>query len=290
MEDIKNINIEQKNYPILLKQIKNPPKTLYYRGNLLLNKPCIAIVGTRRFSLYGKQVALELGRALSNIGFIIVSGLATGIDTFAHQAALWEKEKTIAVLGTGIDDKSIYPRQNIKLAHQIIENKGAIISEFPPGTRATKFNFPKRNRIISGLSLGVLVIEAKEKSGALITAQWARKQKRVIWAVPGSIYSANSRGTNNLISQGAVLVRNASDIIRTLKLKNIEIKNSDKIIKGNNKEENLIISCLRDNALHIESIIQKTGLPAQSVISRLSDLEIQNKIINLGGNVYALNK
>ena len=289
MENIKTTDLRNNDYPSLLKQITNPPSIIYYKGDITIDKPSIAIVGTRNFSSYGKQVTFNLVRELSSLGFIIISGLATGIDTFAHQATLWEKGKTIAVLGTGIDNQSIYPHQNINLAQKIIDNGGAIISEFPPGTQATKFNFPKRNRIISGLSLGVIVVEAKKKSGALITAQWAQKQKRKVMAIPGSIYSLNSHGTNNLIKNGAILVRNAKDVIDVLKIKNTN-KIDKKEIKGENEEEQKIIDSLKQDAFHIEAIIQKTKLAPSVVISRLSDLEIKNKVINLGGNIYTLNR
>ncbi len=288
-DSIKTIKIQDKAYPNLLRQISHPPKAIYYRGDINLDKPSIAIVGTRDFSIYGKQVTLDLVRDLASLGFIIVSGLARGIDSFAHQATLLEKGKTIAVLGTGIDDESIYPRQNLNLAHRIIESGGAIISEFPPRTKVTKYNFPKRNRIISGLSLGVVVIEAKEKSGALITAEWARKQKRKVMAIPGSIYSSNSKGTNELIKKGGLLVREAKDVAHYLGFHDLK-KISQNIIRGENQEEEKIIQLLNQDALHIEEIIQKTKSPASVVISHLSELEIKGKVIDLGGNIYTLNR
>ena len=216
--DIKSISFEDKNYTKLLKEIKNPPEVLYYKGEFATNENYFAIVGTRRCSTYGKEIALEIAGQLSEAGLTIVSGLAPGIDTFCHQAVVERKGKTIAVLGTGIDDQSIYPKSNIKLAKKILETGGCLISEYPPGTPGTQFTFPQRNRIISGLSLGVLVVEAKEKSGALITAQWAKKQGRKIFAVPGPIHSLNSKGCHYLIKQGAKLVENANDILRELNL------------------------------------------------------------------------
>jgi len=172
------ISINDKNYPKLLKKISDPPKILYVRGKILPEEDCFAIVGTRMCSFYGKQVALEIAGDLAEAGLTIVSGLAPGIDTFCHQATLERKKRTIAVLGTGLDEKSIYPQSNLKLAEKIIESGGCLISEYSPGTSGSRFTFPKRNRIIAGLSLGVLVIEAKQKSGALITANLAKKQKR----------------------------------------------------------------------------------------------------------------
>jgi DNA processing protein len=175
---IKTISIRDKNYPKLLKEIKDPPETLYLRGEILAEENCFAIVGTRRCSAYGKQVALEITGDLAEAGLTIVSGLAPGIDSFSHLATLERGKRTIAVLGTGIDEKSIYPQENLKLARKILESGGSLISEYPPRTHGSEFTFPQRNRIISGISLGVLVIEAKQKSGALITANWAKKTRK----------------------------------------------------------------------------------------------------------------
>jgi len=287
MEEIKTIAIKDKNYPKLLKEIKDPPKVLYVKGEILPNENCFAIVGTRRFSSYGKQVTLEIAADLAEAGLIIVSGLAPGIDTFSHQAVLEGNKRTIAVLGTGLDEKSIYPQSNIGLAKKIIESGGCLISEYPPGTRGTQFTFPQRNRIISGISLGVLVIEAKEKSGALITADWAFKQGRKVFAIPGSIYSSNSRGCHILIKRGAKLVENANDILKEL---NLPLKELSSFYKGETPEENLILETLKEEAFYIDKIIEKTGLPVATVASILAILEIKGKIRNLGGNVYALTR
>jgi len=219
-QEIKIIKLEDKNYPLLLKKIFNPPKTLYVRGEMLRNEKCFAIVGTRRCSEYGKDIAFSIARDLSKAGLIIVSGMAIGIDTWAHKGALDANGRTIAVLGTGIDEKTIYPRENIKLSQKILENKGCLISEYPAETRGTKFSFPERNRIISGLSLGVLVVEANFGSGALITARYAKEQNKKVFAIPGSIHSINSRGCHDLIKKGARLVVNANDILKELSLLN----------------------------------------------------------------------
>lgn len=285
MEGIKTISLKDKNYPKLLKEIKNPPKVLYCRGEVLPKENCFAIVGTRRCSTYGKEIALEIAGDLAETGLTIVSGLAPGIDTFAHQAAVERGKRTIAVLGTGIDEKSIYPTSNIKLARKILETSGCLISEYPPGTPGSKFTFPQRNRIISGLSLGVLVVEAKEKSGALITAQWAKKQGRKIFAVPGPIRSSNSRGPNKLIKEGAKLVESANDILVELKLPK---KAGVKEIIGETKEEQLILDALKEGSLYIDKIIEKTKLPTAIVTSTLAILEIRGKIRNLGANIYAI--
>jgi len=286
-EEIKKIGIEDKNYPRLLKKIKNPPKVLYFLGEIKEREDCFAIVGTRRCSAYGKQVALEMAGDLAEAGLTIVSGLAPGIDTFAHRAVVEKKKRTIAVLGTGLDEKSIYPKSNLKLAKKILENGGCLISEYPPGTRGTKFTFPQRNRIVSGLSLGVLVVEAKEKSGALITAEYALEQKRPVFAIPGSIYSLNSRGCHRLIKKGAKLVEKAKDILEGL---GIEKKIKKEKIEGRSEEENLILEILKEGALEVEKIIEKTKLPPAKVASIISILEIEGKIKNLGGNIYAINR
>jgi len=218
MKDIKKIDIESKSYPKLLKKIVNPPKVIYVRGEIYPEENCFAVVGSRRCSFYGKQITIEISEELSSSGLTIVSGLAQGIDAAAHQAATKNKKRTIGVLGTGLDDYSFYPKENLGLANEIIENNGCLISEYPPGTRGSKFSFPQRNRIISGLSLGILVVEAKEKSGSLIAAEWAKKQERKIFSVPGNIYFSNSRGTNFLLKNGAILTESAKDILRELKI------------------------------------------------------------------------
>jgi len=299
MEKIKEISINNSLYPKLLKKIPDPPKILYIRGKILPSPPhqnfgvgasedCFAIVGTRMCSSYGKQVALEIAGDLAEAGLTIVSGLAPGIDTFCHQATLERKKRTIAVLGTGLDEKSIYPQSNLKLAEKIVESNGCLISEYPSGTSGSRFTFPKRNRIIAGLSLGVLVIEAKQKSGALITANWAKKQNRKIFAVPGPIYSSNSRGCHCLIRQGAKLVETANDILKELNL-SLKITRPAILAAGETPEENSILDALKEEGLYIDKIIEKTKLPTAKVVSTLAVLEIKGKIRNLGNNIYAIN-
>jgi len=282
---IKTISIQDKNYPKLLKKIKNPPEVLYLRGGVWPEENCFGVVGTRMCSAYGKEIALEIAGDLAEAGLTIVSGLAPGIDSFSHKATLERGKRTIAVLGTGLDEKSIYPQENLKLAEKILETGGALISEYPPGTHGSEFTFPQRNRIISGLSLGVLVVEAKQKSGALITANWAKKQGRKIFAIPGPIHSLNSRGCHYLIKQGAKLVENVNDILKEL---NLPIKEGAKEITGETPEENLILGVLKGEALDIDKIIEKTKLPAATVASTLAILEIKGKVKNLGGSIYAI--
>jgi len=289
MDEIKTINIQDKNYPKLLKEIKDPPEILYVRGEILPDDSFFAVVGTRMASSYGKQVALEIAGDLAEAGLTIVSGMAPGIDTFCHQATLERKGRTIAVLGTGLDEKSIYPQSNLKLARKILETGGTLISEYPPGTPGSKFTFPNRNRIISGISLGVLVVEAKQKSGALITAHYAFKQNRKLFAVPGPIHSLNSKGCHYLIKKGAKLVENANDILKELNLPFPRFY-LGKEIKGENEEENLILGVLKEEALDIDKIIGKTNLTASKVASTLAILEIKGKVRNLGGNIYGLSR
>ncbi len=213
--DIININVES--YPQQLKNIYDAPISLYIKGNKeILNNKALAIVGCRQASEYGKKAAKYFAYNLAQNQFNIVSGLAKGVDSYAHVGSLCVENKqgcgkTIAVVGNGLD--TIYPSENSKLAEQIIESRGAIISEYPLGTKPNKMNFPARNRIISGISNGVIVIEAKEKSGTLITVDFALEQGRDVFVVPGNINSINSVGTNDLIKQGAKLVTTYNDII-----------------------------------------------------------------------------
>jgi len=284
-KEIKTISIEDENYPKLLKKIPDPPKVLYCLGELKKEENCFAIVGTRRYSSYGKQVALEIAGDLAEAGLTIVSGFAPGIDTFAHQATVERGKRTIAILGTGLDEKSIYPKSNLKLAEKILETGGCLISEYPPGIHGSEITFPQRNRLISGISLGVLVVEAKEKSGALITANFAFSQKRKVFAIPGQIYSSNSKGCHLLIKRGAKLVESSNDILKELNLPEIMRPG---LVEGETGEENLILNALKEEALYIDKIIEKTKLPAAVVASTLAVLEIKGKVRNLGGNIYAI--
>jgi len=286
-EEIKQITINDKDYPADLKKIKDAPKVLYFRGEIKQNEPLFAIVGTRNCSAYGKQAALDIAGNLAEAGLTIVSGLAPGIDSFAHWAAIERGRRTIAVFGTGVDRQSIYPSENVGLAEKILETGGLLISEYPPGTQGTRWSFPDRNRIISGLSLGVLVIEAKQKSGALITANDAFSQGRKVFALPGSIYSLNSKGCHYLIKKGAKLIENSRDILKELDLTLSENKVKNEI-SGKDAEENLIINALKEGGLHIDKIIETTKLSAAKTAGALAILEMEEKVRNLGGNVYSL--
>ena len=214
---IEKINQNDKYYPKNLLEIYNPPKQLYILGNKeILNSFNIAIIGCRLNSKYGENVAKELACKLSKLGIVITSGLAKGIDSYSHIGCLNAGGKTIAVLGSGF--YNIYPKENIKIAKQIVEKGGVIISEYNPEEKPKKENFPSRNRIISGISNGVVVVEAKEKSGTFITVDLALEQGKNIFAVPGNILSKNSQGTNELIKQGAKIVTKVEDIIEEYKI------------------------------------------------------------------------
>ena len=218
-ENITTISINNPQYPALLKEINDPPFTLFIRGKLPnTNSPTLGVVGTRKFTAYGKSTCQEIVGPLVNKGVVIVSGLALGIDGIAHQTTLDNKGVTIAVLGGGVDKRTVAPASHRDLAEKIIATGGAVISEYPPGFTPTVYSFPARNRIIAGLSLGTLVIEAAEKSGALITARCALDYNRDVFAVPHALNSPTGIGPNNLIKMGAKVVTQASDIIESLSL------------------------------------------------------------------------
>ncbi|MFA5368611.1 MAG: DNA-processing protein DprA [Candidatus Paceibacterota bacterium] len=287
---VQSISINDALYPNILKKIKNPPQTLYYSGKILPKENCLAIVGSRNYSKYGQECCLKIGYDLAESGLTIVSGLARGIDSFAHQAALKAKQRTIAVLGTAIDAKNFYPKENLKIAEEILKNNGLIISEYEPGKKTLPYAFAERNRIISGLSLGVLVIEAKQKSGSLITAESAKKQNKKVFALPGNIYSTNSHGCHELIKKGAILIENSRDILKALELEHLPLTFKNDTPTKSTQEEKSILACLSEEPLHIEILIKETKLSASTVMSTLSLLEIKNKIIDLGDNTYCLNR
>jgi len=291
-EDISVITINDTNYPKLLKEIFNPPALLYVKGNIdnLNQQYNLAVVGTRKISAYGQQITTELITPLVKNGFIITSGLALGIDALAHQSTLQAQGRTIAVLGSGIDKQSIYPSSNRYLANNILQNKGTIISEFPIGTLPLKQNFPTRNRIIAGLTLGTLVLEAGKRSGALITAYSALENNREVFAVPGPIYSATSQGPHKLIQQGAKLITNYQDVLQELNLNDVSTYKIEKDITPENKEQKIILANLNSQPTHIDELIEKTNLPPQTINSQLSLMEIKGMIKNLGAQNYILLK
>jgi len=278
---VKLITFDEREYPPLLKEIPNPPVALYLKGSLLPEEKYFAVVGPRYPSDYGKLVAKEIVPELS-LTFTIVSGLARGIDGLAQKLALNENQRTVAVLGSGLD--IIYPPENKTLA-QKIEQNGALISEFPLGTPPKAYHFPLRNRIMAGMSLGTLVVEAKKKSGALITALLALEYGREVFAVPGSIFSKTSEGTNFLIKEGAYLTRSANDIFEKFDLKLWAKKKKE--VKFQSEEEKIIFEALKEGALTVDEIVKKTNLSCDKVTSTLIMMEIENKV-KRSQNKYSL--
>lgn len=288
-ENIQIVALGQKNYPKLLTEIYSPPALLYFRGRLNgENEYSIAIIGSRKYTSYGQQATAQIARDLAGAHFTIVSGLALGIDAIAHEATLSAHGRTIAVLGSGLDRQSIYPSANRYLADKIIASDGAVVSEFPLGTPPLRHHFPQRNRIIAGLSLGTVVIEASDKSGALITAQYALDQNREVFALPGSIYSSQSIGPNKLIKQGAKPITGAHDIIETLDLAQVANFIENKKIIPDSMEEKAIITNLTHEPTHINDIIHLTGLDTSLINSTLIIMEMKGMIKNLGGMKYVL--
>ncbi|MDP3710525.1 MAG: DNA-processing protein DprA [bacterium] len=286
-ENIWLLNEEDKKFPAVLKEIPSPPFLIYGRGRmeLLTEKGMsVGVVGTRKPTSYGIEVVQKIVSGLVRAGLTIISGLATGIDSQAHETTLAEKGKTVAVLGCGVDQSSIFPPENRGLARKIIESGGIVLSEYSPGTPGVKEHFPQRNRIISGLSRGVLVVEARERSGALITSRLALDQNREVFAVPGSIFSLASFGPNQLISQGAKLVTSAKDILDELGLDYTELEglNSSEPID----EKEWTVLQLLEEPLGVDALVEKTGLNTSVLLSSLSMLELKGKIKNMGGDTY----
>lgn len=283
------ITIRDKAYPRLLKCIPDPPVVLYCRGKLQVGGECIAVVGSRRATWYGLDMARRLSRQLAEHGVTIVSGMARGVDSNAHRGAIEGGGRTIAVLGCGVD--IAYPPENKGLMDEIIRN-GAVVSEYIPGTAPAQFNFPARNRIISGLSRGVAIVEAGEKSGSLITADFALEQGRDVFAVPGNINSANSTGTNRLIRDGAKIVTNVGDILDELKLdydtQNISNETGKPDIMKLNGDEKTIAQKLLNGPVHLDAISRDCGLSIQLTASILVMLEMSGFVEQLPGKYYKL--
>ena len=283
-EKIKIIKKSSKEYPKILREIVNAPKQLYVRGELPKNHEMnFAIVGTRAASEYGKTLAFKIAKELAELGFNIVSGLALGIDTQAHLGALAGGGKTIAVLGSGTLDASIFPKENLALVKKIVDSGGAVISEYEPQAKSEIWYFPERNRIVSGLSRGALVVEAPEKSGALITARMALEQNREVFAIPGSVFSKNSVGANNLIKSGAKMVTSVDDILEELNLTGLKSQKEENKKENMSPEEKLIFSIIEKEPVHIDKICEIAKMPAGRVMSIVSILEIQGIIKNIGG-------
>lgn len=277
-------------YPDMLREIPSNPKKLYAVGNIgLFKEKSISIVGSRNSSEYGRKMTKSITKDLVKNNVVIVSGMANGIDSVAHKTCLECGGKTIAVLGSGF--KHIFPKENEKLFYQIIENDGLIISEYPIDTPVQMKNFPKRNRIISGLSLGLLVIEAAYRSGTSITAKYAKLQERKVFCIPNSIGNKNSYGTINLIQNGALLVKNAQDILKNL---GIEYEKQKDIIKFKqlellDNESKTIFDCINKNEeIDAEGISAKTGLDISKVNELVTILEIDEVIKSVGFNKFKI--
>jgi len=274
-------------YPRLLLEIADPPTVLYLRGQAeLLSHPALGVVGSRNATPQGLQTAESFSRALAAQGLAIVSGLALGIDAAAHRGALAAEGKTIAVIGTGAD--RLYPARNRELALSIAE-RGLILSEFPLGTPAIASNFPRRNRIISGLTKGVLVVEAAPESGSLITARLAGEQGREVFAIPGSIHSPVARGCHKLIKQGAKLVETAQDILD--ELGNFPPASAEPAVSGAGISSPLlpqdpILDALGHGPSSLDELVERTGLPPAELLPRLLSLELSGQLASLPGNRY----
>jgi DNA processing protein len=283
-QGIKILTWEDEAYPQRLKEIEQPPPVLYIRGEYLPDDLfAVAVVGTRRVTAYGRQITEELSSFLAANGITLISGLARGVDAIAHQTALKAGGRTIGVLGSGVD--RIYPPEHRALAEKMIE-RGAIISDYAPGTPPDALNFPPRNRIIAGLSLAVVVVEAGETSGALITAEFAAEQGREIFAVPGSILAPQSKGTNKLIQQGALPLLSVNDLMQALDLTRMgEQKAARKIIPTDETEARLM-NILGAEPLHVDEIRNQTELPIEKVSATLALMELKGMVRQVGGMNY----
>lgn len=281
-------------YPGSLRAIADPPPLLYVKGELRDNdSKAIAIVGSRSASDYGRRIARDLARGLASFGFTVVSGMARGIDGMAHESALQAGGRTLAVLGSGVD--RAYPPEHEMLYRRISEN-GAVISELPMGARPIAFNFPARNRLISGLSLGVVVVEATEKSGSLITASLAAEQGREVFAVPGEAGASRSRGSHRLIRQGAKLVETVEDIIEEI-APQLSRRNGDaapasarSLPENSGPAARQIFALLKETSLQVDQVIEQSGLPAPQVLQVLLDLELQGFVCQTPGKIYRAEK
>ncbi len=282
------VTLTDEGYPAQLKKLPDAPPVLYVRGTLISDdERALSIVGTRKATTYGRDAAHYFAKALAGNSVTVVSGLAQGIDAAAHRGALDGGGRTFGILGSGID--RIYPREHQKLAQEI-SHHGAIISEFPIGTPPEARNFPRRNRIISGLALGVLVVEAPEKSGAMITASVAAEQGRDVFALPGNIFSASSRGTNRLIQDGAKLVMDVTDILDEFNIvhNNVQTRVVTEQIAPANASEMKVLDYLSADPIHVDDLVRLSGLAVPVVSSTLTILELKGLARSVGYMQYCL--
>lgn len=278
---ISKLSHKASQYPDSLRQIAHPPGQLYMLGELP-DGPYVGIVGSRKATEYGKAVTFQLAGDLARAGCVIVSGLAYGIDAIAHQATVEAGGKAVAVLGTRINN--IYPSGNRSLALKILNTGGAIISEYGPKDETHAGSFPARNRIISGLSLAVIVTEADASSGSLITANFAIEQDRLVMAVPGNTTSPRSAGPNNLIKKGAIVVTDASDVLAALDMASTAIKTAP--VKADSKEEAMLLHLMSEGVNASQDLIEKSGLSAAQFANIITLMEITGKVRNLGAGQW----
>jgi len=271
-------------YPRRLKEIETPPPVLYLRGTITEEDDwAVAIVGTRKMTSYGRQVADELAAYLAHNGVTIVSGLARGVDSAAHKGALKVGGRTLAVLGSGVD--RIYPPEHRKLAGEIVK-QGALLSDYAPGTPPEGVNFPPRNRLISGLSLATVVVEAGERSGALITATFAAEQGREVFAVPGSIQGPQSKGANRLIREGARPLLHVEDVLKALNLEKISVHRQARAVLPANELEERLFQLIADEPMHVDEIGDQSGLPIEMISATLAVMELKGLVRQVGGMSY----
>ncbi len=283
-QGVKVLTWEDAGYPRLLKEIEQPPPVLYARGEVTEDDEwAVAIVGTRRITAYGRQVAEDLAGTMARNGITVVSGLARGVDAVAHQACLKNGGRTLAVLGSGVDH--IYPPEHRRLAQEIVTN-GAILSDYPPGTPPEATNFPPRNRIISGLARATVVVEAGKSSGALITATFAIEQGREVFAVPGGIYSPASQGTNQLIQQGARPYLTPQDILESLNIAMASEQRTARAVLPADATEAKLYALLSASPLHVDDLRAEVNLPVEQVSAALALMELKGLVRHVGGMQY----
>jgi len=288
------VRFTSRQYPARLRMIADPPPCLYVKGQLRAeDEQAVAIVGSRSASDYGRRIARDLARGLASCGFTVVSGMARGIDGAAHESTLKAGGRTIAVLGSGVE--RAYPPEHEQLYHQICESS-AVVSELPVGTRPMAFNFPARNRLISGLSLGVVVVEATERSGSLITAAMALEQGREVFAVPGEAGASRSRGAHRLIRQGAKLVETVNDIVEEIAPQLARqaggmTERLSRLLPANAGEPSrTIYALLQDNPLQVDQVIERSGLSVAQVLEVLLELELHGFVRQSPGKFYCVEK
>ncbi len=283
---IQLVSIKDELYPKSLLEISAKPTLLYYKGNIENLGNTLAVIGTRKFSQYGKKVCTQIVKEVSKAGMVIVSGMALGIDSISHQACLLAGGRTIAVLGGGLDPKVIYPKSNLGLAKEIVETGGALISEFSPKTEPRKEFFPMRNRIVSGISKGLLVIEAPLKSGTMITVNFALEQNRDVFAIPGNIDQKNSEGTNYLISEGAIVVLNEKSILDQY---NIDTNLEVRLLTEFTEIEQRIIHILNEKSYNLNSLSHKLDMDITNLMTEISMMELNEILISDSNGYYSLN-